>query len=152
MPLLDIKDNCISLLEFKFGHIACLLPTKTLLETPCLVSVAAKVNSQWATCFLVMPWQMKLRYWNHENPRLKKFQFRSARLIAKREWKKGKELAIEHMKGDPKNPEFIYKILCIYSYMFKLQSPSKYSPSNAICLSRCFFHCSKEVLNLGILM
>ena len=28
-------------------------------------------------------------------------------------------------KGGPKKPlEFIYKKLCIYSYMFKLQSPS----------------------------
>ena len=34
-------------------------------------------------------------------------------------------------KGDPKNWNlFIYK-LCIYSYMFKLQPPSKYSPLDA---------------------
>ena len=42
-----------------------------------------------------------------------------------------------------KTLEFIYKILCIYSYMFKLQSPSKYSPFDAIRflhLPRCFFH------------
>ena len=34
--------------------------------------------------------------------------------------------------------EFIYKKLCIYSYMFKVQSPSKYSPFDAIHLSRLF--------------
>ena len=36
--------------------------------------------------------------------------------------------------------------------MFKLQSPSKYSPFDAIHLSRCFFHCSKQFLNSLILM
>ena len=36
--------------------------------------------------------------------------------------------------------------------MFKLQSPSKYSPFDAIYLLRCFFHCSKQFLNLSILM
>ena len=36
--------------------------------------------------------------------------------------------------GDPPNPEFNYKKLCIYSYMFKLQSSSKYSPLDAIQL------------------
>ena len=36
--------------------------------------------------------------------------------------------------GDPKPPKFIYKKLCIYSYMFKFQSPSKYSPCDAIHL------------------
>ena len=30
---------------------------------------------------------------------------------------------------------FIYKKLCIYSYMFKLQSPSKSSPFDAIHLT-----------------
>ena len=48
--------------------------------------------------------------------------------------------------------EFIYKKLCIYSYTFKFQSPSKYSPFDAIHLSRCLFHCSKQFLNLSILM
>ena len=38
-----------------------------------------------------------------------------------------------------KKMEFIYKKLCIYSYMFKLQSPSKYSPFDAIHLLRHFF-------------
>ena len=52
----------------------------------------------------------------------------------------------------PPNPEFIYKILCIYSYTFKLQSPSKYSPPVAVHLSRCFFHVSEQCLNSSILM
>ena len=56
-----------------------------------------------------------------------------------------------NVKGDPK-VEFIYKKLCIYSYMFKLQSPSNYSPFDATHLSKCFFHCSKQFLNLLILM
>ena len=38
--------------------------------------------------------------------------------------------------------------MCIYSYMFKLQSPSKYTSFDAI---HCF-HCSKWLLNLPILM
>ena len=54
--------------------------------------------------------------------------------------------------GYPKHLEFIYKILCIYFYMFKPQSPSKYSPFGAIHPSRCFFHCSKQFLNSVILM
>ena len=41
-------------------------------------------------------------------------------------------------RGHKKHPEFIYKKLCIYSYMFKLQSPSKCSPLDAIHLSRLF--------------
>ena len=48
--------------------------------------------------------------------------------------------------------EFIYKKSCFYSYLFKLQSSSNYSPFDAIHLSRCFFHCSKQFLNLSILM
>ena len=48
--------------------------------------------------------------------------------------------------------EFIYKKLCVYFYMFKLLSPTKYSPSDAIHLLRCSFHCSKQFLNLSILM
>ena len=48
------------------------------------------------------------------------------------------------MNGDPKNLEFVYKKLCIYSYMFKFQSPSKYSPFDAIYPLRQFFHCSKH--------
>ena len=52
----------------------------------------------------------------------------------------------------PPNPEFINKKLCIYSYTFKLQSSSKYSPSDAIHLSRLLSHCSKQFLNSSILM
>ena len=48
--------------------------------------------------------------------------------------------------------EFIYKKLCIYSQMFKLHSPSKYSPFDAIHLLRHFFHYSKQFLNSSILM
>ncbi|KAF6104158.1 hypothetical protein HJG60_011176 [Phyllostomus discolor] len=51
-----------------------------------------------------------------------------------------------------KTPEFIYKKLCIYSYIFKLQSPSKYSLFDIIHLSIHFFYCSKQVLNSAILM
>ena len=40
--------------------------------------------------------------------------------------------------GSPIKPEFIYKKMCIYSYMFKVQSPSKYSPFDAIHLLRLF--------------
>ena len=38
-----------------------------------------------------------------------------------------------------KNPEFMYNKLCIYSYMFQLQTPSNYFPFYAIHLSRSFF-------------
>ena len=38
----------------------------------------------------------------------------------------------------PPKAECIYKKLCIYSYVFKPQSPSKYSPFDAIHLLRCF--------------
>ena len=51
-----------------------------------------------------------------------------------------------------KTPEFVYKKLCIYPYMFKLQSPSKYSALDATHLLRCVFHCSKQFLNSSILM
>ena len=44
---------------------------------------------------------------------------------------------IVYAGGTPKT-EFIYKNLCIYAYMFKLQSPSKDSPFRAIDLSRLF--------------
>ena len=56
------------------------------------------------------------------------------------------------MRGELKIPEFIYKKLCIYSYVFKLQSPSKYSPFDAIHLWTHFYHCSKQFLNSAILM
>ena len=42
------------------------------------------------------------------------------------------------MKVDHPKVEFIYKNLRTYFYMFKLQSPSKYSPFDATHLSRFF--------------
>ena len=65
-------------------------------------------------------------------------------------WALTYKLRLQYKKG-PKKPEFIYKRLYTYSYMFKLQSPSKYSPFDAIYLLRCFFHCSKQFLNSLIL-
>ena len=56
------------------------------------------------------------------------------------------------MRGDPPKMKFIYKKLCIYSHVFKLQSPSKYSPFDATQLQKCFLHCSKQFLNWSILM
>ena len=50
-------------------------------------------------------------------------------------------------RGNPPKWNIFMKKLYIYLYMFKLQSPSKYSPSDAIHLSRYFFHCSKQFLN-----
>ena len=38
------------------------------------------------------------------------------------------------------------------SYMFKLQSPSKYSPFDLIHVSRLFLHCLKQFLNVSIFM
>ena len=68
-------------------------------------------------------------------------------------WKKVERLAKEHnTKGDPLSPEFIYKKVCVYSYMFKCQSSSKYSLFDAKYLSRCFSRCSKQFWNLLILM
>ena len=58
----------------------------------------------------------------------------------------------EHSRGDPKNVELVYKISDIYSYTFKLRSPSEYSPFDTIHLSRHFFHCSTQFLNSLILM
>ena len=55
-------------------------------------------------------------------------------------------------EGDPKKPRIYLQKILYYSYMFKLQSPSKYSPFDAIHLSRHFFHCSEQFLNLSILM
>ena len=58
-----------------------------------------------------------------------------------------------YTRGTKNKPEFIYKIyIYIYSYMFKLQSSSKYFPFDTMHLSRCFFHSSKEFLNSSILM
>ena len=62
-------------------------------------------------------------------------------------------------KGGPQNPEFIYKNgiyknykNCTFiknSYIFKLQSPSKYSPLDATYLSRHFFPRLKTVFELA---
>ena len=52
------------------------------------------------------------------------------------------------MRGDPYKMEFIYKKLCMYSYMFKLESPSKYSPFDAIHLLKHFFPLLKTVFEL----
>ena len=52
-----------------------------------------------------------------------------------------------NMRWDPKSPKFIYKKLCIYSHMFKLQSPSKCSPFDAIPIEM-FFPLLKTVFEL----
>ena len=44
---------------------------------------------------------------------------------------------------DPKKWNLFLKKV-VYSYTFKLQSPSKYSPIDAIHLSTFFFHCSNS--------
>ena len=54
-------------------------------------------------------------------------------------------LMLLYMRGTQKWNLFIKN--CIYSFMFKFQSPSRYSPFDAINLSRHFFHCSKQFLN-----
>ena len=46
----------------------------------------------------------------------------------------------------------MYKYFCVYSYISKLQSPSKYFPFDEIHISIHFFHCSKQFLNSSILM
>ena len=51
----------------------------------------------------------------------------------------------------PQSRNLFIKV-CIYSYLLKLQAPSKYSPFDAINLWKYFFHCSKQFLNLSILM
>ena len=57
------------------------------------------------------------------------------------------------MRRAPQNPpEFIYKNLCLYSHMFKLQPPSKCSPCDAVLPSRLFSHYSEQFLNSLILM
>ena len=48
-------------------------------------------------------------------------------------------------RGDRKKPKFICKKLCIYSYMFKLQSPSKNSPFDAVHLLRLFFTAQNSI-------
>ena len=56
-----------------------------------------------------------------------------------------------NVEGGPLKKQFIYKKLCIYSYMFKLQSPSKYSPFDAKHLSRCFFTAQNSFFKINFL-
>ena len=51
--------------------------------------------------------------------------------------------------GNPPKRNLFIKKLCIYSYMFKLQSPSKYSPFEAIHLLRFFFPQLETVFELN---
>ena len=51
-------------------------------------------------------------------------------------------------EGGPQETEFIYKKLCIYSYTFKLQSPPKYPPFDAMHLLRHAFPLLKTVFEL----
>ena len=55
-------------------------------------------------------------------------------------------------RGGPKKLGIYLLKICIYSYMFKLQSSLKYSPCDAIHLSRCVLCSPKRFLNLLILM
>ena len=59
--------------------------------------------------------------------------------------------------GGGEQRETIYLLKIVYLFLhevlkFKLQSPSKYCPVDAIHLSRHFFHCSKQFLYSLILM
>ena len=56
------------------------------------------------------------------------------------------------MQGGTQKPDFIYQKLCVYSYTVKLQSPSEYSPFDAIHPSRRFFHRPKQFMNALILI
>ena len=51
-------------------------------------------------------------------------------------------------KGGPPKLEFIYKNVCIYSYIFEFQSPSKYSLFDSIHLLRHVFPLLKTVFEL----
>ena len=51
-------------------------------------------------------------------------------------------------EGGPKKWQYVYKNLCIYPYLFKLQSLSKYSQFNAMHLFRLFFPMLKTVFEL----
>ena len=64
-------------------------------------------------------------------------------------------ITLQYVRGPPQNMGFIYKKLCIYPYMIKLQLPSKYGISTLLrqyTNQDIFFHCSKKFLNLLILM
>ena len=57
----------------------------------------------------------------------------------------------ENTRGDPKPRNLFIKKLCIYSHV-RLQSPSKYSPSDTIRLLRHFYPQIKTGLNTSILV
>ena len=57
-----------------------------------------------------------------------------------------------NMRGGPKPLEFPSEKIVYLLLHGKLQSPSKYSPFDAIRLLRHFSHCSKQFLNSSILM
>ena len=59
---------------------------------------------------------------------------------------------IQVCERGPKKPCHLFIKNCSYSYMFKFQSPSKYSPFDAMHLLRYFFHCSKQFLNMSVFM
>ena len=54
----------------------------------------------------------------------------------------GKGILDNAIQGVTPKLEFIYLKMCIYSYMLKLQSASKYFTFDAVHLSRLFAHCS----------
>ena len=54
--------------------------------------------------------------------------------------------------GNPKTWKLFIKYCVFVLTCFKLQSPSKHSPFDAVPLGRHFFHCLKQFLNLSILM
>ena len=54
-------------------------------------------------------------------------------------WEEKEDVIVLTYEGGHKKPIYLCIKMCIYSYMFKLQSPSKYSPFDATHLSRCFF-------------
>ena len=56
------------------------------------------------------------------------------------------------MREAQKSRIYLLKSCVLILNMFKLQTPSKYSPFHAIHLLRCFVHCSKQFLNSSISM
>ena len=59
-----------------------------------------------------------------------------------------KYLEMKNIRGMPPQTDFTYKKLCTFSYMFKLQAPSKYSLFDAIDLSRHYFPLLQTVFEL----
>ena len=56
-----------------------------------------------------------------------------------------------HVRGGSQRNGIYKKKRCIYSYLFKFQSPSKYFPFDELHPPRCFYPCSKQFLNSSIL-